>query len=416
MKKVILYLLAFLFLLVLLGAVLFHPLITPHFGLRPMPVLEQNQSKVLDERFAGQQQQLTEILYQSANQLEAPAISVAIGVNNQLIWANVLGHANIEEGKKASTRTQFRIGSVSKSVTSLGMGKLMEAGNLDLDSPVQEYVSYFDPSKPKINIRQLASHTSGIRNYQPCFCFPAHEGLNNDQFGSIAESIAVFGNDKLLFEPGSDFSYATYNYTLISGAIEEITGMPFLDYMNSTVFQPLAMNQTMGDWALREIKERAVFYDVKNGKYKKAYAVNSSNKWAGGGMLSTPSDLVKMGNALLNNTFLSPATKAILWEPVPMNNGEINPQHYAIGWRVDATSRILEDSKVQIIHHGGTITGSITLIMLFPEYNMSIAMMVNRTGASGELFNPIYELAKVLIPAINRIQDESKKELDTTTR
>ena len=416
MKKVILYFLAFLFLLVLLGAVLFYPLITPHFGLRPMPVLEPNQSKVLDERFAGQQQQLAETLFQSANQLEAPAISVAIGVNNKLIWANALGHANIKEGKKASTRTQFRIGSVSKSVTSLGMGKLMEAGKLDLDTPVQEYVSYFDPGKPKISIRQLASHTSGIRNYQPCFCFPAHEGLNNDQFGSIAESIAVFGNDKLLFEPGSDFSYATYNYTLISGAMEEITGMPFLDYMKSTVFQPLAMNQTMGDWALREIKDRAVFYDVKNGKYKKAYAVNSSNKWAGGGMLSTPSDLVKMGNTLLNNTFLSPATKATLWEPIAMNNGEINPQHYAIGWRVDATSRILEDSKVKIIHHGGTITGSITLIMLFPEYNMSIAMMVNRTGASGELFDPIYELAKVLIPAINRIQDETREELDTTTR
>lgn len=416
MKKVILYLLAFMLTLVFIGAVLFHPLITPHFGLQPMPAMEQNQSKVLDERFAGQQHQLAEILLQSANELEAPAISVAIGINNQLIWANALGHADIAAGKKASTGTQFRIGSVSKSVTSLGMGQLMEAGKLNLDTPIQGYLPYFGSSKPKITIRQLASHTSGIRNYKPCFCFPAHEGLNNDQFESVAEGIAVFGNDKLLFEPGSDFSYATYNYTLISGAMEEITGMPFLDYMKSTVFQPLEMNQTMGDWALREIKDRAVFYDVKNGKYKKAYAVNSSNKWAGGGMLSTPSNLVKMGNALLNDAFLSAATKAVLWEPVPMNNGEINPQHYAIGWRVDATSRILEDRKVQIIHHGGTITGSITLLMLFPEYNMSIAMMVNRTGASGELFNPIYELAKILIPAITAIKDEAENEQDITTR
>lgn len=172
----------------------------------------------------------------------------------------------------------------------------------------------------------------------------------------------------------------------------------------------------MGDWALRELKDRAIFYDVSKAKYKKAYAVNSSNKWAGGGMLSTPSDLVKMGNALLNNTFLSDATKAILWEPVPMDNGEINPQHYAIGWRVDATSRILGDKKVQIIHHGGTITGSISLLMLFPAYDMSIAMMVNRTGASGELFNPIYELAKVLIPAITAIEDENENEQDITTK
>lgn len=416
MKKVLFYSLAFLFTIVVIGAILFYPLITPHFGLKPMPVLEKRTSKIQDARFADQQQQLEESLFQSANELQAPAISVAIGVNNRLIWANALGHADIAAGEKASPSTQFRIGSVSKSVTSLGMGKLLEEGKLDLDAPVQDYVPYFGSSKPDITIRQLASHTSGIRNYSPCFCFPAHEGLNNDQFESIAESIAVFGKDKLLFEPGSDFSYATYNYTLISGAMEEISGVPFLDYMRSTVFQPLNMEQTMGDWALRELKERATFYDVSKGKYKKAYAVNSSNKWAGGGMLSTPSDLVKMGNALLNNTFLSDATKAILWEPVSMDNGEINPQHYAIGWRVDATSRILEDKKVQIIHHGGTITGSITLLMLFPEYNMSIAMMVNRTGASGELFNPIYELAKVLIPAITAIEDENENEQDITTR
>lgn len=401
MKKALRYFLSFVLCILFLVVVFFYPILSPYVGLKPMPEMQrpdQSEAETKDTLYLKALSKIEEILFQSAQQLQVPALSAAIGVDNQLIWANAAGYADIAEQRKADRYTQFRIGSVSKSVTAMGIGKLLESGQLSLDRSIQSYVPYFDQSKPNISIQQLASHTSGIRNYGFCCCIPAHEGLNNDQYESVAQSVGVFSHDKLLFEPGTGFSYATYNYTLISAAMEEVTGVSFLDYMAKTVFQPLEMNSTMGDLALETIANRATFYDVKKGKYKKAYRINSSNKWAGGGMLSTPSDLIKMANALLNDNFLAAATKAQLWQPVPLTNGEMNPQNYAIAWRIDATPNILKDGKVKIIHHGGTITGSIALLILFPEYNMSIAMMANRSGSSGELFGPIYEMAKVLIP------------------
>lgn len=400
MKKNLLYLLSFILLLLLLGAILLHPIVTPYFGRKALPEIQSAEStarQTTDSSNTFPFAELEAILLQSAQDLQVPAMSVAIGLDGEVVWANALGYADIEAGQKADTHTKFRMGSVSKSVTSMAIGKLLESGGLDLDEPIQSYLPDFDPSKPDINIRQLASHTAGIRNYQLCFCFPAHEGLSDEQYESSKESMNVFINDDLLFEPGSSFSYATYNYTVIGAAIEEITQNHILDYMADNVFTPLEMNHTMGDLSDQKVENRAVFYNVIKNKYKKAFLVNISNKWAGGGYISTPTDLVKMGNALLYDRFLAAETKAILWKPQVLDDGTMNTQNYAIGWRVDSSKRVLKDREVRIVHHGGSILGSITFLILFPEYNMSIAMMVNRSGSSSELFSPVYEMARAVI-------------------
>ena len=413
MKKILLYILSFILFILLVGFILLHPVITPYFGGKPFPEIQ----KVSQPGYTSDDSllsiitpKLEAILWKTANDLSLPAVSAAIGRNGSVAWANAVGYADIKASKLADIHTQFRIGSISKSVTSMAIGKLIEQGDLDLEDVIQDHVPYFDRSKPNIKIRQLASHTSGIRNYGFCFCLPAHEGFNNEQFESMAERVSVFADDDLLFEPGSNFSYATYNYTLLGAAIEEITQMPFLEYMHENIFMPLDMNATMGDWAERDIENRAAFYGVKNGKYKKAFKVNISNKWAGGGLLSRPIDLIKMANTLLNDQFLKPETKAKLFEPQPLDNGEMNRQNYAIGWRIDTTTKILEDKGIHIIHHGGSIMGANALLMLFPEYNLSIAMMMNRSGSSRELFSAVYEMAKVVIEQQEKTESLEKDE------
>ncbi len=399
MKKILLAVAITILSLALLAAIMFYPLLLPYVGLKSLPDIPNKSTALVEPEWQGLESDLKESLLATAKKLKAPAISAAISLDNEIIWAQALGYADIDEEKLANVRTQFRVGSVSKSITSVGLGKMVEEGVVELDQSVQSYVSYFDQDKPAISLRQLASHTSGIRHYQPCFCFPAYESLSNRQFDSLEESVGIFGTDALQFEPGNGFRYSTYGYTLLSAAMEEASGEPFLEYMQNNVFAPLQMTQTMGDWSTKEVPERASFYIVRNGKYREAYSVNSSYKWAGGGMLSTPTDLVKMANALLNDSFLKPATREELWKPILLANGEMNPQHYALGWRIGEVSELISEKSVKIIHHGGTITGSITLLILFPGYNMSIAMMVNRSGSSGELFKPIFELAKVILPA-----------------
>lgn len=409
MKKILLGLAITILSLALVGAIMFYPLLLPYVGLRSLPAIPTSSSAIVGSQWQSLESALRESLLATAEKLDAPGISAAISLNNEVIWAQALGYADIDEEKLASVGTQFRVGSVSKAITSVGLGKMVEDGLVELDQTVQSYVSYFDQDKADITLRQLASHTSGIRHYQPCFCFPAYESLSNRQFDSMKESVGIFGKDALQFEPGNGFRYSTYGYTLLSAAMEEASGEPFLDYMQSKVFMPLDMTHTSGDWATKDVPERASFYIVRNGKYREAYSVNSSYKWAGGGMLSTPTDLVKMAKALMNDDFLQPTTKAELWEPILLANGEMNPQHYALGWRIGEVAELVPEGNVSIVHHGGTITGSITLLILFPEYNMSIAMMVNRSGSSGELFKPIFELAKVVLPAQAAMQTEMER-------
>ncbi len=343
--------------------------------------------------FAGAKSNSAKLLEVALDSLKTPSISVAVGINNQLVWAKAIGYKDLEKQELADVNTRFRIGSSSKSITSVGLGKLIENKQIDLDSSIRYYVPFFDAAKPRITVRQLASHSSGIRNYKD-------KEFNSDaEYRSIEESMKVFMYDTLLFKPGEKFAYATYNYTVLSAAMEQITKTGFLEYMQKTVFAPLGMNSTTADYKFRKISGKAEFYnyDAKAGKYKRAPEVNISNKWAGGGFLSTPSDMVILGNALLSGKILKASTTAVLWTPQRLSNGKINGINYAIGWKVDTVKLFNGTKSVRQIHHGGSASGGTAMFVLFPDYNMSVAILANRDFASADLFKYVNKIAEEFI-------------------
>lgn len=328
--------------------------------------------------------------------LDAPAVSIAVGQNNKVIWSNVIGYQDIENKTLADLTTKFRIGSTSKAVTSLGIGVLLQNNKLNLDHQVKQFVSYAKDPLKDLTLKQLASHTSGIRNYGACLCFPIWEYYNNDSYSSVEESVSLFKNDELLFTPGDNFSYSSYNFTLLSAMIEEASGKPFPKFMKESVFEPLHATFIVEETS-ETIKDAAEFYDVTNQKYKKVYPVNNSNKWAGGGFLASPTDLIKLGNAFLNNELFDKNTTDLLTAPVMLNNSKVNEQNYAIGWRNDAKDIFNNGTTIRVWHHGGIANGSISLLALFPEHNLSISMLANKNGSSSDLFENVYAIAKIFI-------------------
>lgn len=343
--------------------------------------------------FAGAKSNSSKLLEVALDSLKTPSISAAVGINNEVVWAKAIGYKDLEKQELADINTKFRVGSSSKSITSVGLGKLIENKQINLDSGIRYYVPFFDAAKPRITIRQLASHSSGIRNYKD-------KEFNSDtEYSNIEESMKVFMYDTLLFKPGEKFAYATYNYTVLSAAMEQITKTGFLDYMQKTIFVPLGMKSTTADYKFRAITDNAQFYnyDAKAGKYKKAPEVNISNKWAGGGFLSTPTDLVKLGNALLSGKILSTNTTAVLWTPQKLNNGKANGINYAIGWKVDTVKLFTGTKSVKQIHHGGSASGATAMFVLFPDYNMSVCILANRDFASADLFKYVNKIAEEFI-------------------
>lgn len=342
------------------------------------------------------QQKADSILKIIYNRLNAPAVSIAVGKNNKVIWSNAMGYQDIENKTLVDLNTKFRIGSTSKAVTSLGIGVLIQKNKLYLDQQVKEQVPYIENHLGELTLKQLASHTSGIRNYGVCFCFPVWEYYNNDSFSSVEQSVGLFSDDPLLFDPGEQFSYSSYNYTLVSAMLEGASGKPFPQFMKTSIFNPLQAKYIEEETS-ETIQNAAKFYEVSDQEYKEVFPVNNSNKWAGGGYLASPTALVKLGNAFMNHQLFDQKTRDLLTTPIALNNSEVNEQNYAIGWRNDTKDIFENDTQINIWHHGGIANGSISLLILFPEYNLSISMLANKNGTSTDLFENVYAIAKIFI-------------------
>ena len=173
--------------------------------------------------------------------LGAPGAQITVMKDGVVLWSEGFGWADLEQQVPVTPLTRFRVGSVSKSLTSMALGLLVQEGKLDLDAPVQRYVPAF-PRKPwPVTTRQVAGHLAGIRHYNP------GEFESRRHYATVTEGLAIFEKDTLLFEPGTRYSYSSYGYNLVSAVLEGASGRPFLALMQERVFGPLGMRQTVAE-------------------------------------------------------------------------------------------------------------------------------------------------------------------------
>ena len=347
-------------------------------------------SRVFDESYAGPIKQASENLEGYRRSLVSPSISVAVAVQGELVWAEARGYADISSQIPATPDTAYAVGSVSKPITAVLAARLWEAGRLDIDADVREYVESFPAEHHTVSTRQLLSHQAGIRHYKfspfpPIFS----ESSLNREFSNTEESLALFVNDPLLFEPDTNFNYSTFGYTLVAAVIEKAAGLSFADALQQHVLDPLELGNTSIDRAENISGIRATDYVATFSKKAviRAPETNSSYKWAGGGMVSTPTDLVQFASALLDDGFLNDTTRKTMFTPRTLPSGELNPQHYGLGWRIGglmlANEATGEDEIITLLNHGGTRAGSTAILMIVPDHEIVVAMTANTVGRGG---------------------------------
>jgi CubicO group peptidase (beta-lactamase class C family) len=296
-------------------------------------------------------------------------LSIAVGIKGEIVWSEGFGHADLEQQVPVTRDTKFRIGSVSKSLTAAALAQLVEQGKLDLDAPVQRYVPSFPDKGKPVTVRQVAGHLAGIRHYR------GDEFLLARRFNSVTESLAIFKDDPLLFDPGTRYSYSSYGWNLLSAVVEGASGQSFLDYMRASVFDRLGLKNTAADENDRIIPHRTRFYQrTADGAVRNAPYVDSSYKWAGGGFLSTMDDLVRFGSAHLQAGFLKAETLSVLFTSQKTAAGE--PTNYGIGWRVAP-----DDQGRRTIGHSGGSVGGTTMLLIYPDSGVVVAMAVNMSSA-----------------------------------
>ena len=173
-----------------------------------------------------------------------PGLSIAVGVDGDIVWAEGFGWANLEKRTRVAPETRFRIGTASTVLTSAAVGLLLEKGRLKLDEEIQTYVPAFPRKQWPVTLRQLMGHTAGVRNDG------GDEGpLLSAHCEQPVEALPHFAEQSLLSEPGTQYRYSSYGWIVVSAAVEAAAGEPFLRFMRNQVFEPLEMDETKPDSA-----------------------------------------------------------------------------------------------------------------------------------------------------------------------
>ncbi|GMN10577.1 hypothetical protein MTsPCn9_24480 [Croceitalea sp. MTPC9] len=297
---------------------------------------------------------------------KVPGIAVTITKDNQVVIQKGLGYADVENKVLVNPKeTIFRIASISKCITGLALGKMVEEGIVDFDDSFYKHVPYYPKKKYDFTLRQLASHTAGIRAYR------GKEFAMNKSF-SIRESLEVFQDEPLVFKPGTGYLYNSFDFVLLSLAMQEASGIPFEAYVQEKILEPLGMLNTYFD--LSRNKNQAKFYTKTPMGFKTAIAVNNFYKLAGGGYLSTSDDIAKLGQAILEQKLLKSKTYKQLLTSQKVN-GKLS--YYGLGFQVsqDKYGRCF-------VGHVGSSVGAYSNFFVYPDEKITVSILVNCTDSN----------------------------------
>jgi len=312
-----------------------------------------------------------------------PGVSIALVVDGKPAQHFAYGYADLEQHRPMASDTVFEVASISKSLTAWGVMKLVDAQQLALDAPVEQYIAPWPlpastfPSN-QVTVRRLLNHTAGVN--------PGNLGVHNPDAPALPTRRVLLGEGthplvetagptRLEFPAGARFLYSNPGYTLLQLAIEQQTGLAFADYMQQQLLRPLGMTSSSFDWDPPLRLHTATPY-LGDGS---ATAITILNDPATGSLFSTAPDLARFVAAGMNPSptpLLSPTSLAALYEPsVALPSTEVQGLASDAGAQGHYTER-LADGRTAIMN-GGFVPGWTSQFYWVPASGDGIVVLTN---------------------------------------
>lgn len=360
-------------------------------------------------RWADAAERARRIVRESVTGQNLPGVSVAVGIDGAVVWAEGFGYADLWTGTPVTPDHRFRIGTASAALTSAAAGLLLEEGRLKLDDEIQAYVPEFPRKQWPVTVRDLMAHTAGLKVEGG-----RRESMLSEHCERPVEALRFFAEEPLLFKPGAEARFSSYGWVLVSAAIEAAAKRPFLDLMRERIFDPVAMTQTVADQGpgpeAREgedfplfILKRELFHDPgatlraapeakrqpvqgeatsyyprfrKDPKYgMHVTRLLDYSCFAGSSaFVTTPSDLVRFAMAFQAGKLLKPETVALLQAPRRLESGALSD--YGMGWRVRTVTLAGRPARV-VGHDGDSMGGMVATLITAPGYGITVAVTSN---------------------------------------
>lgn len=296
--------------------------------------------------------------YHQRNKFSGTAL---VSHKGQTILLKGYGLANESNGLSNTASTQFRIGSLSKTFTSMLILQLTEEGKCRLSDSAGTYLSGY--MHGEATLEQLLTHSSGIPSYSRSQ--EALAAMTEKEY-AISELLQRFGSDSLEFEPGTAFRYSNTGYLVLAAVIEKICAKPFAQVLQEKILTPL--NMSGSGFGSTSLNSRGYWM----GAEEQLYPV--SNMAGAGGMYSTVEDLQKWEAALHNYQLLSKKTTDLAFiKRFAYSDWDA---WYGYGWMIDEKAFSVS-SKYKVIYHPGTDLGYYSMFVMIPETETLIILLSN---------------------------------------
>ena len=299
---------------------------------------------------------------------ELPAFSISLVDGQEIVWAKGFGKADPDKNIPATAETIYRIGSVSKLFTDIGIMQLVEKGEINLDAPVTDYLPHFTPTNPydkPITLRQLMSHRSGLIREPPI-------GNYFDMTEpSLADTIASVNPTELVYEPETKIKYSNAGIAVVGLVLEETQGSSFPQYLKQAVLKPIGMTNSSfaPEEAIMNKLAKATMWTLDGQTF--VAPTFELGMAPCGCMYSTVIDLGFFLEVLFNGgkgpkgRMLQPETLEKMWTPQYAEPGAT--QGYGIGFALGE----LEGHRR--VGHGGAIYGFATQLFGLPDAKIGVA-------------------------------------------
>lgn len=312
-----------------------------------------------------------ELIQNAVNENQTIGIVAGFCINGEIKWQQATGYSDLKNKIAFDTSTITRIASITKPMTAVAIMQLYEQDKLSLDEPIQTYLPTFPKKKEgDITIRHLLQHSSGIDGYKN-----NREQENETNYANLEDAVTIFKDRDLITSPGEAFNYTTYGYVVLGLIIEKVSGMSYESYLQANIWDKAQMTNTGIEYFDKVIPNKSMIYHKDSkGRIKEVKQTNLSDRIPGGGVYSTVTDMLKFGDAILNNTLLKESTFKMMTEDPKLKT---QGNGYGFGWYLYGEN----PNYGNVYGHNGTQTGASTFLMLLPKQKTTIVVMSNTSGA-----------------------------------
>ncbi|MEO8725184.1 MAG: serine hydrolase [Acidobacteriaceae bacterium] len=328
-----------------------------------------------------------------------PAISIALVDGQTIVWAQGFGYADPDKKVAATAETVYRVGSVSKLFTDIGVMQLVERGELNLDSPIQTYLPNFHPKNKfdgKITLRELMSHRSGLLREPPVGnYFETSEP-------TLEATVLSLNNTELVYAPGTHAKYSNAGVAVAGYALQVKAGRPFAPYLKQTLLQPMGMTSSsfLPEPALIGRLAKAYMWSYDGLNF--AAPTFQLGMAPAGSMYSTVTDLGRFASVLFAHGMASgrqvikPETLDAMWKPQYASGNETlgnQKSGYGLGFGIS------EQEGHRTIGHDGAIYGFASSFKAMPDDQIAAIAIATKDSSNAVTDHIVREALRLMLAA-----------------